>query len=220
MVGIKCIIFDCDGVLVDTESIMISVLLEMAGQPSVMDLDEAVSLFSGRQILETIKMLEERSGKIFPANFENEFRKKVYERFTKEVKPIAGVSDLLSDVKLPYCVASSGPREKIELNLGLTGLLRFFEPNRIFSSYEVGSWKPDPGIFLHAANSMGYSPSACAVIEDSLAGVKAGLAGGFHVYAFVNDHNEKTLADEGVQVFREMSELPFLLGLRNELTGL
>ncbi|MGK9124901.1 HAD family hydrolase [Olivibacter sp. SA151] len=213
MLDVKCIIFDCDGVLVDTESIMISVLLEMAGEPAVIDLEEALKLFSGRQILETIKILEERRGKAFPENFEIEFRRKAYERFKQEVRPIAGVSELLSTIKLPYCVASSGPREKIELNLQVTGLIRFFEPHRIFSSYEIDSWKPDPGIFLYAAKSMGYKPSECVVIEDSLAGITAGLAGGFRIYAFANGYDENEWIDERVQVFRKMSELPALLGI-------
>lgn len=214
MLDTRCIIFDCDGVLVDTETIMVSVLLEMAQIPAtVMGLEEAVSIFSGRQILETIKILEERSGEVFPADFETQFRRKAYERFEKEVKPIAGIKEVLTGLRIPYCVASSGPREKIELNLKLTKLLSFFEPHRIFSSYEISSWKPDPGIFLHAANSMGYMPAECVVIEDSVAGIKAGIAGGFRVYGFANNHNENALREEGAQTFTSMSELPNLLGI-------
>jgi HAD superfamily hydrolase (TIGR01509 family) len=213
MQNIECIIFDCDGVLVDTETIMISVLLEMAAIPEArIDIEEAVKLFSGRQILETIKMLEEIAGTSFPEDFEQHFRQRAYDEFKKKVKPIDGVVDLLQAISVPYCVASSGPREKIELNLRLTGILPFFDAARIFSSYEIGSWKPDPGIFLHAASAMSFLPSECIVIEDSLAGVEAGVSGGFRVFALANGHNKGELAEKGAIVFNKMSELPQLLG--------
>ncbi|HWV70460.1 MAG TPA: HAD-IA family hydrolase [Pseudosphingobacterium sp.] len=213
MQNIECIIFDCDGVLVDTETIMISVLLEMAAIPGTkIDIKEAVKLFSGRQILETIKMLEDMRGTPFPENFEQHFRQRAYDEFKRKVKPIDGVLDLLQTISVPYCVASSGPREKIELNLQLTGILPFFDAARIFSSYEIGSWKPDPGIFLHAAKAMSFLPSQCIVIEDSLAGVEAGVRGGFRVFALANDHNKEELGEKGAVVFNKMSELPQLLG--------
>jgi len=193
---------------------MISVLLEMAeASGAKMELEEAVRMFSGRQILETISMLEKLAHAPFPENFEQQFRQKAYERFKTDVKPIEGVKDLLQSLEVPYCVASSGPREKIELNLGLTGLLTFFEANRIFSSYEIGSWKPDPGIFLHAAREMGYKPHQCVVIEDSLAGVEAGIKGGFRVYGLTNGQNQQELEAKGAYVFDRMKELPGLLGL-------
>lgn len=213
MQNIECIIFDCDGVLVDTETIMISVLLEMAAIPGAqIDIEEAVKLFSGRQILETIKMLEEIAGTPFPEDFEQHFRQRAYDEFKRKVKPVEGVVDLLRTISVPYCVASSGPREKIELNLKLTGILPFFDAARIFSSYEIGSWKPDPGIFLHAASKMNFLPSQCIVIEDSLAGVEAGVRGGFRVFALTNGHNKEELAERGAIVFNKMSELPQLLG--------
>jgi len=213
MQNIECIIFDCDGVLVDTETIMISVLLEMAAIPGAqIDIEEAVKLFSGRQILETIKMLEEIAGTPFPEDFEQHFRQRAYDEFKRKVKPVEGVVDLLRTISVPYCVASSGPREKIELNLKLTGILPFFDAARIFSSYEIGSWKPDPGIFLHAASKMNFLPSQCIVIEDSLAGVEAGVRGGFRVFALTNGHNKEELAERCAIVFNKMSELPQLLG--------
>lgn len=214
MENLQCIIFDCDGVLVDTETIMISVLLQMADiSETEMSIDEAVKEFSGRQILETIQMLEDRVGMPLSEDFEEKFRQRAYDEFRKGVKPIEGVENILGSLQIPYCVASSGPREKIELNLGLTGLLRFFDATRIFSSYEIKSWKPDPGIFLYAAKSMGFKPSQCVVVEDSLAGVEAGIQGGFNVFAFANDHNAEELKSKGAMIFRKMDELPSLLGI-------
>jgi HAD superfamily hydrolase (TIGR01509 family) len=210
----KCIIFDCDNVLVDTETIMISALIDMASEYGAkMDIEEAIRLFSGRQMLYTIQYLEQQSGVTFPVDFEKQFRIRLYDEFRKGVQPIEGVKGVLENLKLPYCVASSGPREKIELNLGLTGLLGFFDDSRIFSAYDINSWKPDPDIFLYAAKKMGFSPDECVVIEDSLAGVEAARRGGFRVYGLTNGHNQQELADQGAIVFKEMKALPHLLKL-------
>ncbi|MFA4868641.1 MAG: HAD family hydrolase [Pedobacter sp.] len=211
---IKCIIFDCDNVLVDTESTLVSVLIDMAREYGAdMDTGEAIRLFSGRQLLQSIRILEQRSDITFPEDFEKRFRVRLYEEFRKGVQPIPGVKELLESLKLPYCVASSGPREKIELNLGLTGLSVFFDESRIFSSYDIDSWKPDPDIFLHAASTMGFSPSECVVIEDSLAGIEAARTGGFRVYGLTNGYNQQELTDHGAIVFHEMRTLIQLLNI-------
>lgn len=211
------IIFDCDGVLVDTERTMISVLLEMASEfGAEMELDQAVKSFSGRQILESIQVLENKAQHPFPVDFEKNFRKRAYDRFRQGVQPIPGVQKLLSRLDRPYCVASSGPKEKILLNLELTGLLSYFPLNHIFSSYDINSWKPDPGIFLHAAEVMGFDPAKTAVIEDSAAGVEAAIRGGFAVYAIAHEDNRKTLAQLGATTFEHMQELPDLLRLEEE----
>ncbi|MEQ7799285.1 HAD family hydrolase [Pedobacter sp. ASV1-7] len=211
---IKCIIFDCDNVLVDTESTLVSVLIDMAREYGAqMDTEEAIRLFSGRQLLQSIRILEQTSDVTFPNDFEKRFRVRLYDEFRKGVQPITGVKDLLESLKLPYCVASSGPREKIELNLGLTGLIGFFDESRIFSSYDIDSWKPDPDIFLHAASAMGFSPSECVVIEDSLAGIEAARNGGFRVYGLTNGYNQQELSDQGAIVFDEMKGLPQLLNI-------
>lgn len=214
MKNVKCVIFDCDNVLVDTEHTLVSVMLDMTSVYGVeMEIEEAVRLFSGRQMRQTLKYLEELSGTTFPDNFEQEFRKKAYDEFRKGVQPIPGVKELLENLNLPFCVASSGPREKIELNLGLTGLQQFFPPEKIFSSYDINSWKPEPGIFLHAAAIMGYLPEDCVVVEDSLAGVQAAVAGGFRVYGLTNGFNQQELTEAGAMVLQEMKELQQLLRL-------
>lgn len=211
------IIFDCDGVLVDTERTMISVLLEMASEfGAEMELDHAVKSFSGRQILESISVLESKAQHPFPTDFEKSFRKRAYDRFRQEVQPMPGIQELLSGLEVPYCVASSGPREKILLNLELTSLLSYFPPHHIFSSYDINSWKPDPGIFLHAAEVMGFDPENTAVIEDSTAGVEAAIKGGFAVFAIAHEGNQEELAKLGATTFEHMRELPDLLGLEEE----
>jgi len=107
-------------------------------------------------------------------------------------------------------VASSGPVEKIRLSLTITGLLDRFG-DRIFSSYEIGSWKPEPDLFLHAAKSMGASPGETVVVEDSVLGVRAGVAAGMRVLGFADDARAAVLAGAGAEVFRAMSELPRLI---------
>lgn len=210
----ECIIFDCDGVLVDSEGINNRVLLEMASEYGVkMDLAEAVEEFSGIRIKEGIKVLQQRASRPFPADFEQLFRAKTYEIFKTEMKAVEGVASLLAGLTVPFCVASSGPVEKIKLNLTVTGLIHYFPDNRIFSGYDINSWKPDPGIFLYAAAEMGCAPAVCAVIEDSKAGIIAAVKGGFKAFGYAKPFNAAVLAGEGANVFYNMSELEGLLGL-------
>ncbi|MDR7370154.1 HAD superfamily hydrolase (TIGR01509 family) [Flavobacterium aquidurense] len=123
-----------------------------------------------------------------------------------------GVVAFIEKLKIPYCVASSGPVDKIRLNLETAGLLDKFE-NKIFSSYQIKSWKPDPGIFLHAAKEMGFNVKNCIVIEDSKAGVMAGINGGFKVYGLANDNNAADLKSEGAIVIKNYEELEIILQL-------
>jgi len=108
-------------------------------------------------------------------DFEIEYRILVSSLFEKELKPTLGTYSFLNSNNLPRCVASSGPIKKIKQALSITGLLHFFQ-DKIFSAYEINSWKPDPDLFLHTAKVMGYPPSECLVIEDSLLGIEAGKA--------------------------------------------
>jgi HAD superfamily hydrolase (TIGR01509 family) len=104
------------------------------------------------------------------------------ERFRQGLDTIPGATQLLSRLRLPCAIATNGPREKAELTLGLTGLRPRFE-GRLFTAYEVGSFKPDPGLFLHAAQQLQVAPGACGVVEDSLPGLRAGLAAGMTVFS-------------------------------------
>jgi HAD superfamily hydrolase (TIGR01509 family) len=135
---------------------------------------------------ECVAELEARLGRQLPATFVRDLRSRTADEFRRRLRPVEGAVELVqwvATLPISICVASSGPREKVELSLSLTGLLPFFE-GRIFSSYEVGAWKPDPGLFLHAAEAMGVAPGDCAVVEDSVPGLRAGLAAGMTVFAF------------------------------------
>lgn len=202
----QAIIFDCDGVLVDTESISCSVLVEMAKSFGlIMDPDYALKQLSGKSPKEMIHFLEKSSGQRLPVNFEAEYRKLSYQAYKLGTKPIPGIIELLDKLKMPYCVASGGPMQKILLNLELAGLLKYFK-DRIFSSYDINSWKPEPDIFLYAAKQMNFKPSECAVIEDSISGVEAATKGGFDVFLYTTETN-KTYTHDTMHRFWNMEEL-------------
>ncbi|WP_394772847.1 HAD family hydrolase [Flavobacterium sp.] len=209
---VKCIIFDCDGVLVDTEKIGNGILLSMAAEHGFeMKLEDAYRDFNGRNLKECFLHIENAIAKKLPESFENEYRQRSFEAFKTQVKPMEGVLKFINKLKIPYCVASSGPVDKTRLNLEVAGLLDKFE-NKIYSSYEINSWKPEPGIFLHAAKEMGFDVQDCIVIEDSKAGVISGITGGFKVYGFANGFNNEDLEKEGAILFSSYEELSGILG--------
>ena len=209
----KCIIFDCDGVLVDSEAISAKIFKEMAAELGFkLDFESVLEQITGTSMTDNLKFFSENIDGELPEDFESEFRKRSYEAFKTDLKPIKGIHDLLEKINIPVGVASSGPVEKIKLNLTTTNLIDYFG-NNIFSCYEIGSWKPEPEIYLHAAKKMGFKPCECAVIEDSLAGVQSAKAGGFNVFGFANDKNETAFKELGATVFSDMAELGKLLDL-------
>lgn len=210
----KCIIFDCDGVLVDSESISARTFQQMAAELGFeMEYEVAVEQFAGASMKENLQFICDNIDGDLPADFENNFRQRTYKAFETDLKPIEGIHELIEKVKVPFCVASSGPTEKIRINLTTAKLIEKFD-ERIFSCYEIGSWKPEPGIFLHAAKEMGFSTNECVVIEDSASGIKAAVAGGFKVYAFGDEDKKEKFENLGAIVFYSMTELGYLLYLK------
>jgi HAD superfamily hydrolase (TIGR01509 family) len=203
------IIFDCDGVLVDSEMLGNRVLATVAGEYGVtLDPHEALTLFRGCRMADCVAALSDRLGRPLPDDFVATVRARTAAAFRAELRPVEGIVDALARVTTPVCVASSGPREKIELALSVTGLLPRFA-GRIFSAYEVGNWKPQPDLFLHAAATLAVPPAACAVVEDSALGVRAGVAAGMKVIGYAPlAHDAMELARLGATVIRNMDELP------------
>ena len=209
----KCIIFDSDGVLVDSETLSAKVFQEMARELGFeLGFEAAVEQFAGTSMKENLKFIQENIEESLPEDFEKDFRLRTYQVFKTDLKAVEGIHQLIKKLQVPFCVASSGPVEKIRLNLGLVGLLDNFA-GRIFSSYEIGKWKPDPGIFLHAAKEMGKTPEECVVIEDSDSGIRAALTGGFMVYALTSEKKRSHFEQLGAVTFANMKELEQLLGL-------
>ncbi len=203
----KCIIFDCDGVLVDSEILGNQVMVDMANEHGAnIDLAYAMKNFKGSFLKDCIRQVENILGKPLSEDFEAQYRKRSFDIFKKDLRPIKGIKKVLENLDTPFCAASSGPQEKIRLNLETVGLLHFFEGN-IFSCYDIGKWKPDPAIFLYAAEVMGYVPEECLVIEDSVYGVIAAKNGGFDVLGFASDTKDGSFVGQATAVFYDMDEL-------------
>ena len=204
-------IFDCDGVLVDSELLSNRVLAQTLAEVGLpMSLDETIATFMGHSMSACVAIIEERTSRPISPNFVADFRDRTFEVFRRELRPVAGIESALDAIDLPSCVASSGPPEKIHLTLSITGLLPRFA-GRIFSAVEVERGKPHPDLFLHAAHKMGVAPTACAVVEDSVRGVQAAIAAGMRVFGYADLTDADTLAAAGARVFRSMAELPALL---------
>ena len=203
----ELIIFYCDGVLVDSEEISCGVLAEEARKlGSKLTNEEARRIFAGTNLKFCFEYIENEIGKPLPSNMQVIYREKTRERFAKELKPIEGIHELVASLSLPYCVASNAPLGKMIPNLKKVGLFPFFEKN-MFSAYEVNAWKPDPTLFLTAAKTMGFEPSKCLVIEDSLSGVKAAVAAGMDVLGYRADERAKELKDAGATIITSITEV-------------
>ena len=203
----KCIIFDCDGVLVDSEPISNQILADMANELGAnINLDYAMKHFKGSHFKECFNLISRLVTKPIPDSFESDYRAKCLEVFKVSMKPIKGIHQVIENLNIAFCVASSGPENKIRLNLELTDLLPYFE-NKIFSCYTIQKWKPDPSIFLLAAKTMGFSPKECLVIEDSRLGVLAAKNGGFDVFGYTEHDYNNELKGICTKTFNNMNEL-------------
>lgn len=203
----KCIIFDCDGVLVDSEPIGNQVLVDMANSYGAdIDLDYAFKHFKGGSIYTCRDKIQELVNQPLSQDFIAEYRRRSYNAFKEQIQSVEGVKEVIKSLSIPFCVASSGPTEKIRLNLELTGLLPYFEDN-IFSCYTIEKWKPEPDVFIWAAKTMGFKPEDCVVIEDSLTGIQAAKAGGFDVFGFTAHDYNNELEAEATTTFNSMEKL-------------
>jgi len=214
----KLVIFDCDGVLVDSEPISIGVLVKAIGEAGVtISEDMAYDRFLGRSLSTMTSVLRDEFGLAVDDGFLSRMRTDLYQQFERDLQPIAGIGAALSDLSTPYCVASSSQPERIRLSLGLTGLLDRFEPH-IFSATMVKNGKPAPDLFLHAAEAMKVAPANCIVIEDSPAGVAAAHAAGMQVFAFTGgshaggpQHLAQLMELNPDEVFDHMADLIHLV---------
>jgi HAD superfamily hydrolase (TIGR01509 family) len=207
----EAVIFDCDGVLVDTELISNTVLAELltqAGLPTTYE--ECLRDYRGRSMASVRELATLRLGAPLPDDLDERYYDGVKARFVRELQPVPGVIEALDRIALPCCVASSGPHHKMAVTLRHTGLWDRFE-GRIFSATEVQRGKPAPDLFLHAARQMGFDPATTAVVEDSIPGVQAARAAGMRALAFARDTDVDALAAAGGEPFEDMAELPDLL---------
>lgn len=207
----RAVIFDCDGVLVDTELISNTVLaglLTQAGLPTT--LEDCLRDYRGRLMHSVMQLAEQRHGGPLPADLPERYYADMKAAFARDGQPVPGVVEALERIDLPSCVASSGPHHKMEVTLRRAGLWERFA-GRIFSATEVEHGKPAPDLFLHAARAMGFDPASTVVVEDSVPGVVAARAAGMRVLAFARDTDAGALAAAGGEPFDDMAELPELL---------
>lgn len=210
------VIFDCDGVLVDTERLTVVVearVLTELGWPHTPE--DVVARFMGRTSEAQLAELEARLGQEKTRLFDELTTAETHAAFDRELVAVPGVTDVMASLAhsgVPTCVASSGSHEKMRRTLGLTGLYPAFE-GRIFSATEIEHGKPAPDLFLHAAAVMGADPRRTAVIEDSAFGVQAAVAAGMTAFGFAGGLSPAdALTEAGAVLFHEMAELPGLLG--------
>lgn len=206
------VIFDCDGVLVDSEKIGVHIDRKVLAEVGLnFTVEEVVANFMGKSDKYFIETVESMIGKPVPNNWLEEISRRYQEAFENELTPVPGIVAALDELELPHCVASSGSHEKMRFTLGKTGLLERFE-NKLFSSTQVERGKPHPDLFLFAAKQMGWEPERCLVVEDSHAGVEAGLAAGMKVAAYAGGflkHDDRS--HQNLVVIQEMAALKRVL---------
>lgn len=184
MQPIDLVIFDCDGVLIDSEVISAAMLISELQDHGVEVTREFVSRhFLGRSYPVVLREIREHYGVTLPDRFETDYRTRLLAAFARDLRVMPGVVNVIARLARPYCLASSSSPERVALSLDLTGLSDLFGP-RIFTASRVARGKPAPDLFLLAAAEMGADPTRCLVIEDTLIGVRAALAAGMQVWRF------------------------------------
>jgi HAD superfamily hydrolase (TIGR01509 family) len=204
------VIFDCDGVLVDSDRISLRIQADrICALGLEMSYEDCVRDFLGLGMGATLRNVAERLGRPLPDGWEADLSAAVYEGFRRELRPMPGVIEALEEIELPTCVASSGSHEKMRLTLGLTGLYGRFA-GRIFSGDEVEHGKPAPDLFLYAATRMSTPPERCIVVEDSPFGVAGAKAAGMAALGFAAATPFECLGAADA-VFTTMVDLPGLV---------
>jgi HAD superfamily hydrolase (TIGR01509 family) len=207
----ELVLFDLDGVLVDSEPISTRVLMAVLAEVGLpMDGAAAEQRFLGRSRGESVAFIEQQLGRAVPQDFVANWQAQVFAAFRQELKPVPGIAAALDQLTVPFCVASGSDPARIQLSLELAGLLPRFE-GRIFSAAQVARGKPAPDLFLFAARSLGAAPARCVVVEDSLPGVQAAVAAGMPVLGYAARNPAALLAQAGAITFDDMTRLPGLI---------
>ena len=211
MSQIECVMFDCDGTLVDSEVLCCQAYVVMFAHYDIhLSLEEVIKRFKGVKLNEIVALVSQENGLDEPIDaLEKLYRAEVARLFDAELQPITGAKALLEQITLPVCVVSNGPVSKMQHSLGLTGLLPFFE-ERLYSGYDIQRWKPDPALIYHAAEEMHVAAERCILVEDSAAGTHAGIAAGIPVFYYCADPHNQPIHHPLVTMFDDMRQLPEL----------
>ena len=219
----ELVIFDCDGVLVDSEPISNTVLaqkLSEAGLPT--SPAEALREYKGLLMKDVVARAEALFGASLPPGFVEAFERDRIDAFRRSLEPVPGAAETvraISAAGVSVCVASQGKLEKTELTLSLTGLRDLFGAHALFSAYSVPRGKPHPDLFLHAAESMGATPERSVVTEDTIIGASAAVAAGMRVFGYAADSDAAALREAGAEVIHSLAELPVKLGIPLPMLG-
>jgi D-ribulokinase len=222
----EVVIFDCDGVLVDSEVIALAVTRRQLGEAGLRLTDEEMrERFLGLRLDSVVRRVESELGAPLPKEFPDDLSREILDAFARELKGVEGVRQAVGGLAARVCVASSSAPERLNFALRVTGYESLFAPN-IFSAAEVAQGKPNPDLFLFAARTMGAAPKQCLVIEDSVAGVAAARAAGMRVFGFVGASHFASL-DEGADltaagaelIFDDMARLPDIVAARAARTS-
>lgn len=207
------VIFDCDGVLIDSEVLASELLVEALARVGIsLSLEEVLKEHVGLSRVSSAARIEAKYGIRLPDGFWDDVRAAASERYARSLKAIPGVIELVAALRAKKCVASSSGPQTLRHALGLVGLWDYFNPY-VFSSHQVKNGKPAPDLFLFAAEQMQADPSACLVIEDSVAGVRAAKAANMRVFGFAggshcNSNHADVLLKEGAnRVFARMDDI-------------
>lgn len=212
------VIFDCDGVLVDSEPVANRILAAAINRLGyAISLSETRAAFVGHSMVQVMQKIEHTTGKSLPEDWRENLQRETYVAFRKSLRAVPGVEAALMAIRnagIKLCVASSGSPDKMELTLGLTGLRPYFG-DFLYSSTMVARGKPHPDLFLYAAMQMGTPPEQAVVIEDSVPGAAGARAAGMRVLGYAGDADSDSagLVAAGAKIFRDMAGLPALLGV-------
>jgi HAD superfamily hydrolase (TIGR01509 family) len=215
--NLQLVIFDCDGVLVDSEvisNVVLARVLTAEGLPTT--LAEARRAYQGMLLADVVAAAEAKLDRKLPEDWLDRYERERDEAFHRDLTPVPNAAEAVQRVRaagVAVCVASQGKLEKTRLTLGLTGLRDLFAPDALFSAYSVPRGKPHPDLFLHAAGSMNAEPSRCAVVEDSPSGVTAAVSAGMRVFGYAADSDELALRGAGAEILHSLEGLPTALGL-------
>ena len=208
----KCIIFDCDGTLVDSEYLTNAVISQMAGELGIeMTAEDATKTFGGKTLDAVMYTMRELSGKEIPPDWLPRLITKVSETYKTNLIPMDGIKEVLENISIPICVASNGEPRHVKGSLIITGLIDYFG-DKIYTASDVGIPKPAPDLFLYASKKMNVKPSDCVVIEDSISGVAAAVKANITVFGLVGMCSAEELEEAGAIPFTHMKDLPALLG--------
>ncbi|MCX7645773.1 MAG: HAD family hydrolase [Rhodobacteraceae bacterium] len=220
--GPGLVIFDCDGVLIDSEIISARMLVAALAERGVrIDLDYVARHFLGRSYPTVMRTIRTDFGIDLPPEFEEDYRARLLAAFERDLRPMPGARAVLEALRAPWCVATSSSRVRAQRSLEISGL-RDLVGERLFTAGDVRNGKPAPDLFLHASGQMGVEPSACLVIEDSLNGIRAARAAGMRVWRFTGGSHlagRDRSAPEGAEADLEFDSLMDILRIAPELAS-